>query len=114
MYGEDADLAIRARKKGYSPVICPEAVFIHEGGKSSETTAEKAFLLFKGKASLVRIQWDGLARRLGLAFLATGTGLRAFLSQVLRLQENSNAQSWLSVWKKRHQWLPGYSKTKTL
>ena len=76
MYGEDADLAIRARKMGYSPVICPDAEFIHEGGKSSDTPVEKTLLLFKGKASLVRIQWHGFKRHLGLAFLSAGTGRR--------------------------------------
>ena len=29
MYGEDADLAARARKAGYHPAITPDAVIVH-------------------------------------------------------------------------------------
>lgn len=108
MYGEDADLAIRARKIGYSPVICPDAVFVHEGGKSSETPVEKTLLLFRGKASLVRIQWDGITRRLGLLFLAAGTGLRAIIANISHCSRRSHSKRWPTVWKQRQEWLQGY------
>jgi GT2 family glycosyltransferase len=108
MYGEDADLAMRARAAGYAPVICPDAGFIHEGGKSSDTPASKTLLLFKGKATLVRFHWRGLGRSLGLLFLAAGTGLRALLA---RLSSGGSADRWPTVWEKRNQWLPGYPVT---
>lgn len=104
MYGEDADLAIRARKAGYSPVVCPDAEFLHEGGKSSDTPVEKTLLLYRGKASLVRNHWHGPHRQLGLLFLAAGTGLRALLAGF----RGSSAARWPTVWKKRRQWLQGY------
>ncbi len=105
MYGEDADLAIRARLAGYAPVIYPEAGFIHEGGKSSDTPASKTLLLFKGKATLVRFHWRGLRRRVGLLFLAMGSGLRALLA---KLSRRGAVDRWPTVWEKRDQWLQGY------
>lgn len=109
MYGEDADLAIRARKAGYAPVVFPGAEFIHEGGKSSDTPVSKTLLLFKGKASLVRIQWTGFKRQLGLLLLALGTGLRAMLANFSTLTgARKAADRWPTVWSKRDEWLPGY------
>ena len=109
MYGEDADLAIRARKLGYSPVICPDAEFIHEGGKSSDTPVEKTLLLYRGKASLVRIQWSGLKQKLGLLFLAWGTGLRALMGAFMKSRaELSHSKRWKRVWRERRTWLQGY------
>lgn len=105
MYGEDADLAIRAREAGYAPVICPEAGFIHEGGKSSDTPASKTLLLFKGKTTLVRFHWRGLRRQVGLLFLAMGSGLRALLA---KLSRRGNVDRWITLWEKRDQWLQGY------
>ncbi|MCH1933265.1 hypothetical protein L9G16_24285, partial [Shewanella sp. A25] len=70
MYGEDADLAMRAHSAGYRPVICPDAKLIHEVGGCSDTPVHKTMLLYRGKASLVRTHWTGLAQWLGLFFLA--------------------------------------------
>lgn len=107
MYGEDADLAMRARKAGYAPVICPAAELIHEVGKSSDTPVHKTLLLYRGKASLVRTHWRGCSKALALFFLSTGTGLRALLSGV-RGSKSGAADRWSILWQKRHDWLQGY------
>ena len=109
MYGEDVDFSIRARKSGYSPVICPQAELIHEVGKSSDTPVHKTLLLYKGKASLVRSHWRGPARMLALFFLVTGTGLRAALSN-LRTGSGKGpaAERWNALWQRRSDWLRGY------
>lgn len=110
MYGEDADFAMRARKLGYRPVICPEAELIHEVGQCSETPVHKTMLLYRGKASLVRTHWRGPARSLGLFFLAAGTGLRATLSTVLKRPRGGEAAGrWQMLWRERNTWLQGYS-----
>lgn len=109
MYGEDADLAIRARRAGFGPVICPDAKLVHEVGKSSETPVHKTLLLYRGKASLVRTHWSGPGRWFGLFMLATGTGLRAVLSCLCGLfRSEASANRWQTVWKRRHEWLCGY------
>jgi GT2 family glycosyltransferase len=106
MYGEDADLAMRAHALGYRPVICPEAQLVHEVGKSSATPLHKALLLYKGKATFVRSHWKGWRRQLGLLLLATGVGLRALVG-LAGLRTNN---TWLGVWKERRDWLKGYQR----
>jgi GT2 family glycosyltransferase len=110
MYGEDVDFAMRARRAGYRPVICPGAELIHEVGQCSDTPVHKTLLLYRGKASLVRTHWTGPARWLGLFFLAAGTGLRAGLSAMVKGRRNGDvAGRWQTLWRERATWLKGYS-----
>ena len=110
MYGEDADLAMRARRAGYYPTICPAAELVHEVGQSSETPLHKMLLLFGGKASLVRSHWRGLAKWLGLFFLAVGTGLRASIYGIgTWFRREDESRHWISLWRERGTWLQGYA-----
>ncbi len=111
MYGEDVDFAIRARDAGYRPVICPEAEVIHEVGQSSSSPIHKTRLLYRGKASLVRLHWTGFAQRLGLFLLAAGTGMRAALGAVKGTSESANR--WQTLWSERSDWLQGYESKST-
>lgn len=108
MYGEDVDLAIRARAAGYRPVICPDAKLIHEVGQSSDTPIHKTLLLYRGKASLVRTHWRGPRRFLGLFLLAAGTALRAAASSLLSTRDSDAAGRWQTLWNEREKWLQGY------
>ncbi|HXV33335.1 MAG TPA: glycosyltransferase family 2 protein [Gaiellaceae bacterium] len=104
MYGEDADLSLRAAALGYRPAITPDAVVTHEIGVSSAAREDKLLLLFRGKATLLRKHWRGLRLRLGLGLLAAGLGLRSLLSR-----GGGGAPSpWTQVWRSRDDWLAGY------
>ncbi|MGD9420527.1 MAG: glycosyltransferase family 2 protein [Verrucomicrobiota bacterium JB025] len=105
MYGEDADLAMRARRAGYAPTICPDARLIHEVGQCSDTPVHKLLLLYRGKASYVRSHWSGMRRRLGLMLLLTGAGLRAMLAE---LTGRGGEGRWQKLWRERHVWIQGY------
>ena len=61
MYGEDADLGMRAWAQGLRPAITPDAVITHEIGVSSASRPDKLVLLFRGKATLLRKHWSPLA-----------------------------------------------------
>ena len=63
MYGEDADLGMRAWAKGLRPAITPDAVITHEIGVSSASRPDKLVLLFRGKATLLRKHWSPAAPR---------------------------------------------------
>ena len=65
MYGEDADLSLRAAALGYRPAITPDAVVTHEIGVSSSKREDKQ-CSSSGKATLLRKHWRGLRLRLGL------------------------------------------------
>jgi GT2 family glycosyltransferase len=111
MYGEDIDLAMRAKARGYRPIVCPTAELIHEVGQSSETPVHKSLLLYRGKASLVRTHWKGPAKWLGLFFLAAGTGLRAALA---RVSSRAGTNRWQTLWRERATWLKGYDNQTTI
>lgn len=109
MYGEDVDLAMRAYRAGYRPVLCPDAKLVHEVGACSDTPVHKTMLLYKGKASLVRMHWSGLRQSLGLFFLVAGTGLRAAASRLRTSGDPSeSAGRWQTLWRERRDWLQGY------
>jgi N-acetylglucosaminyl-diphospho-decaprenol L-rhamnosyltransferase len=111
MYGEDADLALRARALGYRPAITPDAVVTHEIGVSSATREDKLLLLFRGKATLLHKHWSPLRRSLGLRLLVAGVGLRALEASVLgrfRAASGRRASFWPGVWRARADWVRGY------
>ena len=109
MYGEDADLAMRARRSGYRPVICPKACLIHEVGQSS-TPAGKLLLLFRGKATLLRTHWRGFRRFAGLGLLLAGVAVRAMGTQLAQaVRRRSEPSRWLIVWRRRGEWIRGYA-----
>lgn len=106
MYGEDADLALRAAALGYRPAITPEAVITHEIGASTDSRPDKMVLLYRSKAELIRKHWRPVKRQLGLALLWTGVGMRALVARATRRQDR--AASWRDVWRARRGWLKGY------
>ena len=110
MYGEDVDLATRARKAGYRPVICPQAQLVHEVGQSSATPLHKALLLYRGKATYIRTHWRGLRQRLGLGLLQAGVALRAAPTFLKGSQpDTTNTAMWAGLWKRRPEWIHGYA-----
>lgn len=109
MYAEDADLAARARAAGYRSGICPAARVRHEIGRSSSTPSEKAFLLYRGKATYVRCHWSGARRRLGLLLLVTGVWLRACVWHIAKVANSGSQAPWRDLWEHRRRWITGYS-----
>ncbi len=106
MYGEDADLGMRAAARGYRPVITPEAVITHEIGVSSESRSDKFVLVFRSKAELVRKHFGTVGRPVGLALLWVGIGVRQLLTRGVGSRERH--AMWRDVWRARRDWLAGY------
>ena len=107
MYGEDADLSLRAIRAGYRPAITPESVITHEVGVSSASRPDKLILLFRGKATLLRKHWTSPRRDLGLALLLAGVGVRALIARLLS-RRGGKSTAYRDVWRARDEWLPGY------
>ena len=109
MYGEDVDLAIRAHAVGYKPLICPDARLTHEVGQSSDIPAHKALLLFRGKATLIHLHWDGFTKWIGLQLLKSGVGIRAAVVTVRGyIVPSEKDNRWSVLWSQRDLWLAGY------
>jgi N-acetylglucosaminyl-diphospho-decaprenol L-rhamnosyltransferase len=107
VYGEDADLALRAAKAGVRRVITPDAVVTHEVGVSSATRPDKLLLLFRGKVALLRKHWGPVRGRVGTRLLVAGVGLRTL--EALRPRGKGGGSAWPAVWRARREWLQGYA-----
>lgn len=104
MYGEDADLAARARKRGYHPAITPEAVILHHVGASSHSV-EKREMNMRCRVALARKHWSPARATAAVALLQAGTGVRALGAAVTRRPSSA----WPAVWRRRREWRGGYA-----
>jgi N-acetylglucosaminyl-diphospho-decaprenol L-rhamnosyltransferase len=104
MYGEDADLAARARKAGYRPAITPDAVIVHHVGASS-LSVEKREMTLRCRVALARKHLPPPQAEAAVVLLQAGTGLRALAANVAR----KPASTWPAVWRRRRDWRGGYA-----
>jgi N-acetylglucosaminyl-diphospho-decaprenol L-rhamnosyltransferase len=108
MYGEDADLAFRARAAGYRPIITPDACIVHDVGGASASRGDKLLLLFQGKATLFRDHFTGWRRRVVLLELLGGVALRTALASFGPGKRRPAAEGWSQLWRERRRWIGGY------
>lgn len=111
MYGEEADLCLRAGAIGYRPMITPDAEIMHLVGAASKTVAEKYTLSAKARMTLMQDHWPAWQVPFGRATLKAWAGSRAFgLAVVARLtgRKKEAAKKWAGIWAARHDWLAGY------
>ena len=106
MYGEDTDLSHRAARRGYRPIVTPDASIVHEVGASSATANDKSVLLMRGKATFLRRNWAGFLRTWGLTMLLAGVALRATLCRVGLVAQRD--LGWPMLWQRRRDWIGGY------
>jgi N-acetylglucosaminyl-diphospho-decaprenol L-rhamnosyltransferase len=104
MYGEDADLSLRAAKLGMHPAITPDAVAIHAAGASSGQGPDKVRMLMTAKATLARKRWTPARAHVGVLLLVAGVGLRAFVERLSGRRE----PVWLPTWADRG-WVRGWA-----
>ena len=107
MYAEDADLALRAVRAGYRPVITPDAEVTHAVGASS-TQPDRLIMLFQGKVTLLRKHWRSPRREAGITLLMLGVGARALVARLLARRGSARLDAWRHVWRARETWLRGY------
>jgi GT2 family glycosyltransferase len=113
MYGEEADLCLRAAKLGACPAVTPAATIIHYGGASEKVRSEMMIKLLAGKAELIKRHWSAPTRRLGLALLSLWPLTRAIaLSLAGRIARRptlvDQATTWWTIWGERQRWRHGY------
>lgn len=113
MYGEEADLCLRAARIGARPRITPEATIIHYGGASEATREGKMIKLLQAKSTLLRRHFLPAAVPFGLALLAAWPlsrwlALRAASAIRPTPARAAAARTWSAIWQQRHVWLAGY------
>ena len=113
MYGEEADLCLRARAIGLRPAITPEATIIHYGGASETVRTDKLVRLLRAKAELVKRHFAPGTRGAGLALLAAWPASRLLALSVLSALTDGtrfrdSAAAWRAVWQRRAEWRHGF------
>ncbi len=112
MYGEEADLCLRAQALGYRPMITPDAEIVHlVGASSSEKEASKYCMIAKGRMTLIRDHWSKPLIPFGRAMMWLWAGGRVFILTVwfrLTGKNRFETEKWRAIWQERQNWLAGY------
>ncbi len=113
MYGEEADLCLRAHKAGHRPMVTPDAQIIHYGGASETVRADKMVRLMRAKTELVKRHFRPGTRHLGRAMFAlwpwsrwVATGVAGRVLNRPGLKEKS--RTWKEIWQRRNEWKDGF------
>ncbi|HEX9857349.1 MAG TPA: glycosyltransferase family 2 protein [Paracoccaceae bacterium] len=121
MYGEEADLCLRAaRDLGAAPRVTPEATIIHYGGASERVRADKMVRLLRAKGELIRRHIPGWQRPLALAMFRLWPLSRRIAFDVLvpvlalsgrrgpgRRGAGDARAVWRDIWTRRAEWQNG-------
>lgn len=113
MYGEEADLCLRAARSGAKPMITPAATIIHLGGASETARTAKMTKLLSAKASLIARHWHPLSAPIGQALLAfwplsRAIALHAVSTLTRSKARRQTARTWYEIWTLRKSWMHGY------
>ncbi len=117
MYGEEADLCLRAKQRfGASPMVTSAAVITHFGGASEPVRADKAVRQYSAKITLIRHHFKGWQRPIGLVLFRsipfTRAALLRFVAGVSGKASHRNALAeWREVWERRREWWNGFGET---
>lgn len=111
MYGEEADLCLRAKALGYQPMVTPDAQIMHLVGASSKAQPRKYSMIAKARMTLIRDHWPPAHVPFGRVMIAVWAGSRALvLGLVARTtgKKKDAAAKWAAIWQDREDWLKGY------
>jgi GT2 family glycosyltransferase len=107
MYGEDADLCLRAEEAGSHCLVTPRAEIVHLGGASERVRSDKMVSLFRARARLYRKHWSPARARFGVAMLDlwafTRMSALALVGSV-RPGARASRRAWREVWSRRSEW----------
>ena len=112
MYGEEADLCLRARKEGYRPMITPDAEIMHIVGAASTSLARKRIPLTKARITLMRDHWPKWQVPLGLGLFWFSVLPRYVAANAMSVlpgeKHKARKRLWDEMWRTRGDWLKGY------
>jgi GT2 family glycosyltransferase len=111
MYGEEADLCLRARTFGARPRITPTACIVHHGGASETVRADRVARILRGRATVMRRHMRGWKRDAALFIHAIWPLTRWWASTVLGAlpgRRSESAAVWREVWLRRAEWARGW------
>lgn len=107
MYGEDADLCLRAQRAGARCVICPDATIVHYAGQSEKVRADKMVRLFTAKSQLFKKHGSPVFTWFAIRMLDFWAWTRMAALSILKLVKparRESYESWRDVWRQRATW----------
>lgn len=106
MYGEEADLCLRAaRDLGAAPRVTPAAVIVHHGGASETVRADKMVRLFRAKMELIKRHVPAWQRGSAAAMFRLWPLTRLVATTLLG---RNSRHVWAEIWKRRPEWRTGF------
>ena len=110
MYGEEADLCLRAaRDLAAVPHVTPEATIIHYGGASERVRVERVIRVLRAKAELLQRHIPSRQRPLAQGlFLLFPLSRRLAAGAGLRKGGGESSEVWSEVWRRRSEWCNGF------
>ena len=114
MYGEEADLCLRAQAQGARPSITPAATIIHYVGASEQVRGAKIVMLLKAKILLIRDHFPAWQKAPAIWMFRLWPLTRFWAATALaRLRDGpasrDKAAGWKDVWTRRAEWWQGYT-----
>ena len=113
MYGEEADLCLRARALGARPRITPQARIVHYGGASERVRAEQIIRVSRAKVSLLARHMPAGLRGAGIFLYRLWPLSRMLAYRVAMLVRPSDRfagehAAWSEIWQRRREWQQGF------
>jgi GT2 family glycosyltransferase len=113
MFGEEADLCLRARRLGASPRVTHEATIVHHGTASLPDRADALALILRAKVELASRHLPRWQRPLALGLLRLWplsrlVALRLAGTVAATASGGASAATWGEVWRRRESWWSGY------
>ena len=108
MYGEDADLCLRAAEVNLNSVLVPEAGIIHYGGASEKVKSEKIIRLFRAKVQLFKRHYKSNTARILICLLYLRCLVRIYIFIItapFSFRAKAQQQEWISIWRRRREWV---------
>ena len=102
MYGEEADLCMRAKRRGANPIVSGEPVIIHYTGASEKNHEGKWVKLLDAEIRLFRRHWGSFSFNIALLLIDLKVWLRAIALRLKGKRGEDNV--WASIWKRRPEW----------
>ena len=113
MYGEEADLCLRAQQLGARPRVSPGATIVHYGGASETVRSQKHVRLIRAKITLAHRHMGGIQQVIAVWMLRAWPLSRWLMAAAIaRLRPGEGTErvrrDWRQVWDDRHTWWSGY------
>ena len=110
MYGEEADLCLRAeRLLSAAPRVTADATIVHYGGASERVRADRVIRVLRAKSELLRRHLPGWQRPLAHAlFLLFPLSRRIAAGAGIRKGSGESSNVWGEVWRRRAEWGSGF------